>query len=128
MVALTDVLSCFSVPRDRVRILSIGCGTGDFVVDRNRMQGGAIAWRKVIEAAMQLQSLDARGQAGLLIGAEHILRIEPQATGEAIDLDDWRRSICELIPAAERMFDDRGEEVADMFLSDVTEPYSSSIA
>ena len=123
MVALVDVLSCFSVPRDRVRILSIGCGTGNFVVDRKRMRGGAIAWRKVIEAAMQLQSLDARGQAGLLIGAEHIIRIEPNIAGEPIELDDWRRAVQELVPAAEIRLDDVGGTVGEMFLTDEAEPY-----
>lgn len=123
MVALADVLSCFSVPRDRVRILNIGCGTGNFVVDRNRMQDGAIAWRKVIEAAMQLQSLDARGQAGLLIGAEQILRIEPHVAGEAIELDDWTRAIRELVPAVESADYEWGETVAEMFLTNEVEPY-----
>ena len=123
MVALADALSCFSVPRERIRILSIGCGTGEFVVDRNRMRGGAIAWRKVIEAAMQLQSLDARGQAGLLIGAEHVLRIEPHVAGEAIELDDWKRAVRDFVPAAENMFNELYETVAEMFLTDEAEPY-----
>ena len=123
MVALADVLSCFSVPRERLRILSIGCGTGNFMVDRKRMRGGAIAWRKVIQAAMQLQSLDACGQAGLLIGAEHILRIQPHVVGEAIELDDWKRAVRELVPAAENATDELGETVAKMFLTDEAEPY-----
>lgn len=123
MVALADTLSCFSVPRERIRILSLGCGVGEFVVDRERKRGGAIAWRRVIDAAMQLQSLDARGQAGLLIGAEHILRIEPHVAGEAIELDDWKRAVRELVPAAENATNELGETVAEMFLTDEAEPY-----
>ena len=115
MIALTDALSCFSVPRECIRILSIGCGTGEFVVDRKRMRGGAIAWRRVIDTAMQLQSLDARGQAGLLIGAEHILRTEPHVAGEAIELDDWRRAVRELVPAAENVAEEMSETLAAMF-------------
>ena len=124
MVALADALSCFSVSRQRIHILSIGCGTGQFVVDRKRMRGGAIAWRKVIEAAMQLQSLDARGQAGLLIGAEHIIRLEPNIAGEAIELDDWKRAVRELAPAAEIKLDELGATIAEMFLTEEAEPYN----
>ena len=80
------------------------------------MRGGAIAWRRVIDAAMHLQSLDARGQAGLLIGAEHILRIEPHVAGEAIELDDWKRAVRELVPAAENAADELRETVTEMFL------------
>ena len=124
MVALADALSCFFVPRDCVRILSIGCGSGQCVVDRKRLRGGAIAWRKVIEAAMQLQSLDARGQAGLLVGAENVIRIEPPFAEEPIELDDWKRAVCELVPAAEMMIEDSGEPVAEMFLTNEAEPYT----
>lgn len=124
MVALAEALSCFSVPRECIRILNIGCGTGEFVVDRQRMRGGAIAWRRVIDVAMQLQSLDSRGQAGLLIGAEHMLRIDPHVAGAAIELDDWRRAVRELVPAAENASDEWGETVAEMFLMDEVEPYA----
>ena len=49
MVGLVDTLSCFGVPRDRVRILSIGCGDDPYVVGKSKTYlGGLWAWRDII--------------------------------------------------------------------------------
>ena len=89
MVGLIDALSCFSIERTQVRILSIGCGSRPYIVDRRRISGGLLAWRKVIESAMHLQSSNALGQAGLLIGRDKITRVDPGPIGATIELDDW---------------------------------------
>ena len=92
MVALADALSCFSVPRERIRILSIGCGTGEFVVDRNRMRGGAIAWRKVIEAAMQPPSSTAASPQFVCVAEGQRRCSFSPSTREA-------KQVCSLVPS-----------------------------
>ena len=78
MIALVDALSCFSIPRKRISILSLGCGDDGYTVGRLKMLlGGILAWHDIFSAAMRFQSLNALGQAGLLIGADRIVRVIP---------------------------------------------------
>ena len=72
---------------------------------------------------MSLQSQNALGQAGLLIGAERLIRLDAPMAGLPIELDDWKRSVAELVPSAEQVLDDQGYGVAEMFLSAPTESY-----
>jgi uncharacterized protein len=127
MIALIDVLSCFDVPRESVRILSLGCGDDAYVVDRPKIvRGGALAWRDVIYAAMRLQSLNALGQAGL-IGADRIIRADAPASEKAIRMDDWKRASAELPSAARAALDAMGEQVAATFLEETAAPYEPLI-
>lgn len=123
MVGLVDVLSCFSVRRDNVRILSLGCSTDQCVVDKSMRRGGKLAWRQIIETAIQLQSFNAQGQARLLIGANNVIRIEPPPIDVRIELDDWRRAVDQLVPAATEALDTSGVQVANKFLLETTLPY-----
>ena len=119
MIALVDVLSCFSVSRHRVRILSLGCGDDPYAVGPSkRCLGGLWAWRDIIFAAMRLQSLNALGQAGLLIGADRIIRASPSMSGNRIQMDDWTRAVAELPGAAEAALDELGESISKAFLSE----------
>ena len=91
MIGLTEALSSFTVPRERIRILSIGCGDAPYTVGGwKKRLGGMLAWRDIIYAAMRFQSLSALGQAGLLIGRDRITRIDLPETRRTVDLDDWR--------------------------------------
>ena len=122
MIALVDALSCYSVPRDRVRILSLGGGDEPYIVDRSKIRlGGMLAWRQIIFAAMRLQSLNAIGQAGLLIGADKVIRANPSTNG--IQMDDWTRAISELPGIAESTLDELGESVSEAFLSEHASQY-----
>ena len=128
MIALVDVLSCFDVPRENVRILSLGCGDDPYIVDGPKIvKGGALAWHDIIYAAMRLQSLNAVGQAGLLIGAERLTRIDAPASEEKIRMDDWARASAELPGAAKAALDEIGEQVARVLLKEIAEPYESLI-
>lgn len=128
MIAVVDVLTCFDVPRENVRILSLGCGDDSYVVGAPKIvRGGALAWRDIIYAAMRLQSLNALGQAGLLIGPERIIRADAPASEEKIAMDDWTRASAELPGAAEAALDELGGRVAGMFLTDTVEPYEPLI-
>ena len=124
MVALVDVLSCFSIPRDRLRILSLGCGDQSYVVDHPKiLRGGMLAWRDVIIAAMRLQSLNALGQAGLLIGRDRIIRSSPPTSEREIQLDDWTRAVSELPGEAEFSLNNIGEAVYKAFLVEPASRY-----
>ncbi len=124
MIALVDALSCFSVPRERVRILSLGCGDDPYVVNHPKiLHGGMWAWRDIINAAMRLQSLNALGQAELLIGADSIIRASAPTSEGTIQMDDWTRAVSELPGAAESMLDELGESVSKVFLSEPASRY-----
>ena len=124
MIALVDVLTCFNVRPGRVRILSLGCGEDPYIVNKPKMVSGGIwAWRDVIYAAMRLQSQNALGQAGLLIGADKIVRIDAPVRKRKIQMDDWKRAVNELPGAAEAALDEMGPAVASAFLSEPAAPY-----
>ena len=124
MIALVDALSCFSVPRERIRILSLGCGADPYVVDEPKVsRGGILAWRDIIDAAMRLQSANALGQAGLLIGADRIIRADAPTSEQKIEMDDWSRAVAELPNAADAALDELGQAVASVFLSEPAAPY-----
>ena len=124
MVALVDALSCFAISRHNVRILSIGCGGAPYRVTECKMNGGLLAWRDVIDGAIHFQSLNAQGQAGLLIGADRVTRVAPPALAEPIRLDDWQRAVRDLVPEAATVLDERGQEIASKFLSQPVVPYT----
>ncbi len=52
------------------------------------IRGGVLAWRDIIYAAMRPQSMNALGQAGLLIGRDRIVRADAPASEEKIAMDD----------------------------------------
>ena len=129
MVGLVDALSCFSIPQERIRILSLGCGDAPYTVGGwKKRLGGLLTWRDVIFGAMRFQSLSALGQAGLVIGADRIVRIDAPAQGGNIDMDDWARARTQLLPAAVSAIDEFGDSVAAAFLTDPVLPYRPFIS
>ena len=128
MIALVDALTCFAVPRECISILSIGCGDESYVVGRPKvLRGGLFAWRDIIHAAMRLQSQNALGQAGLLIGADRVVRVVAPELNHQINLDDWSRASQELPEAASTALIEKGNTVAAMFLSELAVPYKSVV-
>lgn len=124
MVAVVDALSCFDLARDRISVLSLGCGTKSCSLNRTQMLGGGVwAWRHAIDTALSLQSQNALGQAGLLIGAERLMRIDAPTQGTPIELDDWCRAVAELPTAAEQVLAEHGKLIADAFFREPAEPY-----
>lgn len=101
MIALVEALTSFAVSRERIRILSVGCGSEPYSVSGRKLtRGGLWHWRDIINAAMSLQSQNALGQAGLLIGLERVVRIDVPPGIGPIELDDWRAAAELLRPAA----------------------------
>ena len=124
MIALVDVLTCFDVARENVRILSLGCGDDPYVVGHLKVRmGGLLPWWNIMFAAMRLQSLNALGQAGLLIGAHQIIRADAPSQKKKIRLDDWMRAKSELPGAAEAAVVEMGDQVAETFLKNKAMPY-----
>ena len=84
-------------------------------------------WRDIISAAMRLQSQNALGQAGLLIGRENLIRVEPPSELGLIELDDWRTAWERLPAAAATALDSLGSHIAARLLHSPAEPYSPLI-
>ena len=124
MNALVDVLACFEVQRSDVRILSLGCGETAFRVDKSKSSGGLLQWCNVFSAAMRAQSLNALGQAYLLVGRENVVRVDAPEMPSPIALDDYTRAKGELPPLAKTLIDTAGHQIERLFLQDLAERYS----
>ncbi len=128
MIGLVEALASFTVPRERVRILSLGCGNDPYAVQDSQVTWGGIwHWRKIIFAAMSLQSQNAIGQARLLIGADRVIRVDLPPLTPAIELDDWRRATKELPSLAEAALAQYGDDIATRFLDSFAAPYEPVI-
>ena len=123
MNALTDALACFDLDRRQIRILSLGCGETSFRVEGRRAKGGLLQWRNVFDAAMRAQSLNALGQAYLLIGKDQVMRIDAPESPNRILMDDYLRAREELPAMARSLVAGAGREISRLFLADVAEPY-----
>ena len=117
MLAIAEAMICYDVPRERIKVLSIGCGDDPYYVTRRMVGGGLWQWRKVIGGAMRAQSLAATNQARLLLGPANVVRIEPSLTGGPIELDDYRRAVNELLPVVNDAVMANRDRVQAMFLA-----------
>lgn len=125
MIGVVDALTCFDVSRRQIRILSLGCGETRYDVGRKKIsQGGMWQWRDVFEATMRLQSQNALGQSGLLIGADSVTRVDVPPSDVQIELDDSVQAIAVLPGIAEGALDQFGESIATRFLVEPTIPYA----
>ncbi|WP_407164713.1 CBASS cGAMP-activated phospholipase [Bradyrhizobium sp. ORS 111] len=118
MLAIVEALTCFDIDRDQIDVISLGCGDAPYIVSGSKISaGGKIAWFDIIYAAMRLQSLAATNQARLLLGPPAVRRLDPPINSTPIPLDDFRRSLDELVPAAHTMVDRYGDQLASSFLT-----------
>jgi uncharacterized protein len=121
MLAVIEALTCFDIGRDQIDLLSLGCGDDPFVVSGAQIiKGGIWHWKKIMYAAMRLQSLAATNQARLLLGPPSVTRIEPPLFKPSIRMDDWRRSVAKLVPAAEQALA-KSDQIAATFLGSPAE-------
>lgn len=125
MNALVDVLACYDVPRENIRILSLGTGEEEFSITAGPRSGGIGHWAflRAFKAAARAQSKNALGQAFLLIGKNNVLRIDPPESAKPIDLDDTSRALRELPAVAKSFAESSGHYVAAMFLNDIASPF-----
>jgi uncharacterized protein len=52
------------------------------------------------------------------------MRIDAPLVQLPIPMDDWQRSVEELLPAADAAVANSGEQIAQLFLSSPTEPFT----
>jgi len=124
MLAVIEALICFDVGCAQIDVLSLGCGDDKYVVSQPEItKGGLWHWKKIMEAAMRLQSLAATNQARLLLGPPSVIRLDAPSFEPKIRMDDWRRSIDELVPAANMAGAAQGDQIAVMFLREPTVPF-----
>lgn len=125
MNALVDALTCFEVPRENIRILSIGTGEGTFSLSEKAQNGGAKQWASLLPfyAASRAQSKNALGQAFLLTGKNNVVRIDVPESDKSIELDDVTRSIKELPHAARALVEGSGHLVFEKFLVETAALY-----
>lgn len=123
-VALVDAMSCFNIDRHKIDILTLGCGDQDLRMSKGQIKhGGLFHWRTIIESAMHLQSQNALGQAGLLIGRDRMLRLTSAPTLEPIALDDFARASNELPTQAKRLVEANAVRLEAFF--DAARPQSA---
>jgi hypothetical protein len=124
MLAVIEAMTCFDLARDQINILSLGCGDDRYVVSESEIvKGGLWHWKKIIEAAMRLQSLAATNQARLLLGPPSVLRFDAPTFEPKLRMDDWQRSVRELVPAAEQTVAAHGTAIAAKFLGQRAMPF-----
>lgn len=120
MNALVDVLSCYDVRRENIRILSLGTGDSEFTLGEGVRSGGVRHWAflRAFEAAARAQCKNALGQAYMLVGKNNVLRIDPPESSNPIEMDDVPRALAELPAIARSLSEASGHNVATMFLVD----------
>jgi len=94
---------------------------------RSQCGWGFLHWWNMIQAAMRAQSLNALGQAYLLVGKDHVLRLDAPESPRPIALDDHRRAKEELPAMARSLVDGAGREVERVFFADPADPYEACL-
>jgi patatin-like phospholipase/acyl hydrolase len=127
MIGLVDTLVCHKLDRRQIHILSLGTGDTEIRISNQQVRlGGLWHWRDIIASAMHLQSQNALGQAGLLVGRDQLIRLNAPAMPEnPIMLDDYKRAVLELPPIAERLVNEHAASIRDRFLFSPAEMYES---
>ena len=126
MMALVEALTCFTVQREQIAILSIGCGQDGFRINSKQAAGtGQYQWREIIYAAMHYQSLTAVNQAGLLIGRDKVTRLDRPEGGERIELDDWKKARLLLPAEAVAVAEQHADRIAETFFTRTSAPFTA---
>jgi uncharacterized protein len=124
MLGVIEALTCFDITREQIEVLSLGCGEDRYVVSEPQiLKGGLWHWKDIMSAAMRLQSLSATNQARLLLGPPAVMRVDAPAQSPVIQMDDWRRSVVELLPTANAVVAEKGDQIASMFLAQQAEVF-----
>lgn len=122
MAAVVDALACYEIERGQIRVLSIGCGHVDKKILAKEASKGSAWWAtNAMDISSRLQSHNSLGQAGLLIGRQNIVRIDPELSSD-IAMDDYLSSKERLIPLALDKFSEFRSELAPFFIDPVI-PY-----
>lgn len=118
MNAVVDALTCFDLDRRQIEVLSLGCGETVQRVDAKLAVAGLWGWRGVIKAAILAQSKNALGQTFLILGKDHVIRVDAPESRRAIALDDYQRARSELPELARALIEANGHDVVRRFFSE----------
>ena len=125
MMGLVEALTCFSVDRGQIKILSLGCGQDGFQITERQAKGaGQFQWREIIYTAMHYQSLTAVNQAGLLLGRDRVIRLDRPEGAVHIDLDDWKAATKVLPDEAIGVAQENADEVSRIFFRSRAESFT----
>ena len=126
MMSLVEALTCFSVQRENIAVLSIGCGQDGFRINRKQAAGaGRYQWREIIHVAMHYQSLTAVNQAGLLIGRDKVTRLDRTEGAERIELDDWEKAGRLLPEEAFAVAEQHANRISETFFTRTSVPFTA---
>jgi hypothetical protein len=131
MNAVVDALACYDLPRENIRVLSIGTGDEVLGLDEGVRNGGLLGWvfpgsgkaPLIFRAAAKAQSHNALGQTYLLVGKQNVVRIDPPESEKPIGLDDVERAVAELPRLARSHAEATGHYVNQMFLGDAADRF-----
>lgn len=126
MVAVIEALETLSVPREALRVFSLG--TSDPIGERPRRLdwGGRIPWAagaQAVEVIMRGQSLAATNHAGLLLGREHVYRLNPPVPSGAFMLDGAERA-ADLMAKAAHVSRKETPAIASLFMPHHAAPFT----
>lgn len=125
MIGVVDTLSCYQLDRRQIHVLSIGCGGAPYRVQKSHFSGGKWQWKNAVSAAITASSMNAFGQASLLIGRDRIVRIDIVGNdGRSIALDDYQEAKDLLPSMATSLVDDLGDQIRSRFLQSPCTPFS----
>jgi hypothetical protein len=132
MNALVDVIACYDVPLENIRILSLGTGEEVLNLKEAQLIGGINGWGvslgvpPLFKMASRAQSKNAIGQAGLLIQRRNIIRVDVDERDQQIGLDDVIRSKKELPRLARNAAESTGQFIDTTFLQDEADRFIPS--
>jgi len=138
MIGIVDALTCYDIDRTQIRLLSLGCGQESYRMRWWHRIGGKFVWASAfVTSAMRAQSHNALGQAGLLIGRPHLLRLDAPEVVNRIGMDNVDRALAEMPPVARSLVEASGQRISQIFLQDAhpepphaqhTEPSDSAVS
>lgn len=129
MNAVVDVMSCYDIPPENIRVLSIGTGENTVKLDKRHLTGGKLAWGVSLDVPIlfrlsaRAQSKNALGQAYLLVGKPNIIRVDLDEREQHMGLDDVGRAKAELPSLARSHAEANAALIQQMFLLGETERF-----
>lgn len=124
LVAVLEAVYILQWDPSEIAILSLGCLHAPLDIGKNKFKAtGAWQWKDHIASlTLQAQSQAALGMAELIV-PNKIIRIDPEAPGSYLSLDNVRR-IDEMKAIAESEARRRVNVIEDIFLSEEAEPFA----
>jgi patatin-like phospholipase/acyl hydrolase len=105
MVAVVDALSCYDLDPRQIRLFSIGTGSRVPALKKRQLSlGGLLSWAldgTLSDSIMHYGSLNATGQAGLLMGRDRLTRAEPTGDDALVHMTDYASAMKLLVPAGQ---------------------------